>query len=71
MTILREADFTAVAGAAKRQGQRGRDLRLRKHLGQLEVADVKRLKTLEMENSQLTCWSDVIRTPKCDAKKEW
>jgi len=43
VAILREADLTSVAQAAKKQQGRTQ-------FGQLEVQDVKRLKALELEN---------------------
>lgn len=49
-TILGEADRTMVAYAAKKH--RGSDATIyawRKHFGQMEAADVKRLKPLELE----------------------
>ena len=52
--ILREADRTSVAEAAKKhQVSDATIYAWRKHFGQLEVADVKRLKALELENSRL------------------
>ncbi|MBN8758726.1 MAG: transposase [Variovorax sp.] len=54
VTILREADRTTVAEAAKKH--RVSDATIyawRKHFGQMEAADVKRLKALELENSRL------------------
>ena len=54
VTILREADRTTVAEAAKKH--RVSDATIyswRKHFGQMEAADVKRLKALEIENSRL------------------
>jgi len=54
VTILREADRTTVAEAAKKH--KGSDATIyawRKHFGQMEAADVKRLKALELESSRL------------------
>ena len=54
VVILREADRTSVAEAAKKhQVSDATIYAWRKHFGQLEVADVKRLKALELENSRL------------------
>ena len=54
VTILREADRTTVAEAAKKHKVSGPTIYAwRKHFGQLEVADIKRLKVLELENSRL------------------
>jgi putative transposase len=54
VTILREADRTTVAEAAKKhQVSDATIYAWRKHFGQLEAADVKRLKALELENSRL------------------
>ena len=54
VAILREADRTSVAEAAKKhQVSDATIYAWRKHFGQLEVADVKRLKALELENSRL------------------
>lgn len=52
--ILREADRTSVADAAKKhQVSEPTVYAWRKHFGQLEAADVKRLRTLEQENARL------------------
>ena len=52
--VLREADRTSVAEAAKKHKVSDATIYAwRKHFGQLEVADVKRLKALELENSRL------------------
>ncbi len=54
VTVLREADKTSVAEAAKKHKVREPTIfAWRKHFGQLEDADVKRLKALEIENSRL------------------
>jgi putative transposase len=54
VTILREADRTTVAEAAKKhQVSDATIYAWRKHFGQMEAADVKRLKALELENSRL------------------
>ncbi|KQX94897.1 transposase [Variovorax sp. Root473] len=54
VTILREADRTTVAEAAKKHKVSEATIYAwRKHFGQMEVADVKRLKALELENSRL------------------
>lgn len=51
---LREADRTTVAETAKKHKVSEPTIYAwRKHFGQLEVADVKRLKALELENSRL------------------
>ena len=52
--ILREADRTSVADAAKKHQVSDPTIYAwRKHFGQLEAADVKRLRTLEQENARL------------------
>jgi putative transposase len=52
--ILREADRTTVAEAAKKHKVSDATIYAwRKHFGQMEAADVKRLKALELENSRL------------------
>ncbi len=52
--ILREADRTTVAEAAKKHKVSDATIYAwRKHSGQMEAADVKRLKALELENSRL------------------
>ncbi|CAM3484811.1 Putative transposase [Paracidovorax anthurii] len=54
VTILREADRTTVAEAAKKHTVSDATIYAwRKHFGQMEAADVKRLKALELENSRL------------------
>ena len=53
VTVLREADRTTVAEAAKKHKVSEPTIcAWRKHFGQMEAADVKRLKALELENSQ-------------------
>ena len=52
--ILREADQTPVAEVAKRHGVSDATIYTwRKPFGQLEPADVKRLRQLEQENGRL------------------
>ena len=54
VTILREADRTSVAEAAKKHKlSEPMIYAWRKQFGQLEAIDVKRLKALELENSRL------------------
>jgi len=54
VTILREADRTTVAEAAKKHKVSEATIYAwRKHFGQMEAADVERLKALELENSRL------------------
>ena len=54
VTILREADRTTVAEAARKHKVSDATIYAwRKHFGQMEAADVKRLKALELENSRL------------------
>ncbi|KPU90633.1 transposase [Variovorax paradoxus] len=54
VTILRGADRTTVAEAAKKHKVSDATIYAwRKHFGQMEAADVKRLKALELENSRL------------------
>lgn len=54
VTILREADRTTVAETAKKHKVSDATIYAwRKHFGQMEAADVKRLKALELENSRL------------------
>jgi putative transposase len=54
VTILREADRTTVAEAAKKHKVSEPTIYARrKHFGQMESADVKRLKMLEQENARL------------------
>src|SRR3954469_14241277 len=52
--ILREVDKSPIADVAKRHGLSEQTLYTwRKRFGTLEVADAKRLKTLEAENNRL------------------
>jgi len=54
VAILREADSTSVGEVAKKHKVSEVSIYAwRKHFGQLEAADVKRLKALELENSRL------------------
>jgi putative transposase len=54
VSILREADRTTVAEAAKKHKVSDATIYAwRKHFGQMEAVDVKRLKALELENSRL------------------
>jgi putative transposase len=59
--VLREADQTSVAEAAKQHKVSDATIYAwRKHFGQMEAAEVKRLKALEQENArreqvELTC----------------
>lgn len=54
VTILREADRTTVAETAKKHKVSDATIYAwRKHFGQMEAIDVKRLKALELENSRL------------------
>jgi len=54
VTVLREADKTSVAEAAKKHKVSEPTIYAWcKHFGQMEAADVKRLKALEIENSRL------------------
>lgn len=54
VTVLREADRTTVAEAAKKHRVSEPTIYAwRKHFGKMEVADVKRLKALEVGNSRL------------------
>jgi putative transposase len=54
VTVLREADRTTVAEAAKKYKVSEPTIYAwRKHFGQMDPADVKRLKALEHENSRL------------------
>lgn len=54
VAILREADRATVAEAAKKHKVSDATIYAwRKHFGQMEAADVKRLKALELENSRL------------------
>lgn len=52
--ILREADKTTVAAAAKKHGVSEQTLYAwRNRFGNMDVAETKRLKTLESENQRL------------------
>ncbi len=52
--VLREADQTSVAEASKKHKVSDATIYAwRKHFGQMEAADVKRLKALEQENARL------------------
>jgi len=54
VAILREADRTSVAEAAKKHKVSEPTIYAwRKQFGQLDVQDVKRLKALELENGRL------------------
>jgi putative transposase len=54
VTVLREADRTSVAEAAKKHKVSEPTIYAwRKHFGQMQASDVKRLKALELENSRL------------------
>jgi len=54
VAVLREADKTSVAEAAKKHKVSEPTIYAwRKHFGQMEAADVKRLKALEIENGRL------------------
>jgi putative transposase len=54
VSILREADRTSVAEVAKKNKVSEATIYAwRKHFGQMEAVDVKRLKALELENSRL------------------
>lgn len=54
VTILREADRSMVAESAKIHKVSDATIYAwRKHFGQMEAADIKRLKTLELESSRL------------------
>ena len=54
VSILREADRTSVAEAAKKSKIREQTIYAwRRHFGQLEPADVKQLKALSSENAKL------------------
>ena len=54
VTVLREADKTSVAEAAKKHKVSEPTIYAwRKHFGQMEASDVKRLKALEIENGRL------------------
>ena len=54
VAILREADRTSVAEAAKKNAVTEQTIYAwRKHFGELQPSDVKRLKALESENAKL------------------
>jgi putative transposase len=54
VAILREADRTSVAEAAKRNKVSEQTIYAwRKHFGELSPSDVRRLKALEAENAKL------------------
>lgn len=54
VAVLREADKTSVAEAAKKHKVSEPTIYAwRKHFRQMEAADVKRLKALEIENGRL------------------
>jgi len=54
VAVLREADKTSVAEAAKKHKVSEPTVYAwRKHFGQMQAADVKRLKALEVENGRL------------------
>jgi len=54
VAILREADRTSVAEAARKHKVNEQTIfAWRKHFGELSPADVKRLKALEAENAKL------------------
>ena len=54
VAILREADKTSVGAAAKKHKISEQTLYAwRKHFGELQPTDVKRLKALETENAKL------------------
>ena len=54
VAILREADKTSVAAAAKKNKVSEQTLYAwRKHFGELQPTDVRRLKALEAENAKL------------------
>ena len=54
VAVPREADKTSVAEAAKKHKVNEPTIYAwRKHFGQMEAADVKRLKALEIENGRL------------------
>lgn len=54
VAILREADRTTVAEAAKKHKVSDATIYAwRKHFGQMQASDVKRLKALELENNRL------------------
>jgi len=54
VAVLREADKTSVAEAAKKHRVSEPTIYAwRKHFGQMKAADVERLKALEVENGRL------------------
>ena len=54
VAILREADKTSIAAAAKKNKVSDQTLYAwRKHFGEMQPTDVRRLKALEAENSKL------------------
>ena len=54
VTVLRDADRTTVADAAKKHKVSDATIYAwRKHFGQMDANDVKRLKALELENIRL------------------
>lgn len=54
VTVLRDADRTTVADAAKKHKVSDATIYAwRKHFGQMDANDVKRLKALELENTRL------------------
>ena len=54
VAILREADRSSVAETGKKHKiSEATIYAWRKHFGQMDAADVKRLKALELENSRL------------------
>ena len=54
VAILREADRTSVAEAARKNKLSEQTIYVwRRHFGELQPVDVKRLRTLEAENSRL------------------
>ena len=54
VAILREADATSVAAAARKHKVSEQTVYAwRKHFGELAPSDVKRLRTLEAENARL------------------
>lgn len=75
VTALREADRTTVAEAAKKHKVSEATIYAwRKHFGQMDAADVKRLKSLEQENSRLKKLSEaalVIEVLKEINSKKW
>ena len=54
VAILREADRTSVAEAAKKNAVSEQSIYAwRKHFGEMQPSDVKRMKALESENAKL------------------